>query len=136
MSFIKADGKTKIIWLPMTASEEINDGALVSFSSGKITAASDGDKIVGVIRKTITSSDDDYADSRDVPVEVPVERYVQWEADVTSGLVATDVGLYQDITDDENVDRSSSTNDMVMCTKVISSTKGLFVITNCADLNN
>jgi hypothetical protein len=59
---------------------------------------------------------------------VPVEKNVVWEANVTSGLVAADVGLYQDLTDGATVNRAATSLDIVQCVKVISTTKGLFIL--------
>lgn len=129
--FVRKEGRTKLMWLPVTPSTEISEGALVAWSSGKLIAATSTTaptSIVGVIRHTISSSDSDYADDRLVEVEVPIENNVVWEADVTSGLVAADVGLYQDLTNSLNVNRGASSYDVVQCVGVISSTKGLFIL--------
>lgn len=137
MAFKRHKGKTKVMYFPVTTSTAFTDGDLVSFATGLITpATSSTTKHVGVIRKTIASTDADYATARLVPVEVPVEKYVEWVADVTSGLVAADIGLYVDLTDARTVDRSASTVDALLCTGVISSTKGKFVIVDSADYNN
>lgn len=127
--FRRIDGKTKFEYLPITPSTAIAEGALVAWSSGKLIAATSTSTpgvIAGVLRKTIASTDSDYADDRLVPVEVEVEKNVIWEAAVTSGLVAADIGLYQDLTDASTVDRSASTYDVVQCVKVLSTTKGYF----------
>lgn len=127
--FVRKQGKTKIMYLPVTASTELSYGALVAFDSGKLIAATSttaGNEIAGVLRKKIASTDSDYADERLVPVEVPVEMNVVWEADVTANLEAADIGLYQDITDSTHVDRTASTYDIAQCVKVISATKGEF----------
>jgi len=119
------------MWLPVTASTAIGAGALVAWSSGKLIAATSttaSSDIAGVLLKAITSSDSDYASERLVAVEVPAEKYVVWEADVTSGLVAADRGLYQDLTDSVTVNRGASTYDIVQCVKVISTTKGWFIL--------
>lgn len=124
-------GKTKFVWLPVTASTAISAGALVAFSSGYLIAATSStapESIVGVLRHTIAATDADYAVARLVEVEVPVELFTEWEADVTSGLVAADVGLYQDLTDASTVNRAASTYDVVQCIKVISATKGVFFL--------
>lgn len=129
--FIRKQGKTKLVWLPVTASTAIAKGALVAFSSGKLIAATSstaGNVIVGVLRHAITSSDADYASERLVEVEVPVEKNTVWEADVTSGLVAADIGLYQDLTDSVTVNRAASTYDIVQCVRVLSTTKGYFFL--------
>ena len=129
--FVRKQGKTKLVWFPVTASTAIANGALVAFSSGKLIAATSstaGNVIAGVLRGAIAATDDNYASERLVAVEVPVEKNVVWEADVTSGLVAADIGLYQDITDSVTVNRGASTYDVAQCVKVISATKGLFYL--------
>lgn len=131
MAFIRKQGKTKLMWLPVTVSTALSVNSLVAWSSGRLIAATStvaGNTIAGVIRHAIASTDDDYATTRDIEVEVDVERHVVWEADVTSGLVAADVGLYQDITSATHVARTASTYDIVQCVKVISTTKGLFFL--------
>ena len=129
--FLRKSGKTKTVPLPVTASTTIAKGALVVWSSGRLIAATSTtvcSDTAGVLVKAIASTDDDYADTRDVLVEVPIEKDVVWEADVTSGLVVADVGLYQDLTDSVTVNRAASTYDIVQCRGVISTTKGLFVL--------
>jgi hypothetical protein len=129
MAFKKAQGKTKLVYLPVTPSTVMADGDIVSFASGyliKATASTTALSHVGVVRKTITAADADYALARKVPVEVPVEKNVIWEAPVTSGLVAADVGLLVDLTDAGTIDRSATTIDAAQVVAVISSTKGLF----------
>ena len=129
MSFIRSRGKTKTMWLPITASTAIAAKALTAWSSGKLIAATSTTaptSIVGVLKKAVAATDADYALDRLVPVEVPVETNVEWEGDVTSGLVAADRGLYQDLTDSATVNRAASSYDVVQCIKVISTTKGIF----------
>ncbi len=134
--FIRSKGKTKTMHLPVAASAgAMAEGSLVAFSSGTLILATNttaGYSIVGVLKKTVATTDDDYATARLLPVEVPVEMNVEWEADVKVGtLVATSVGLYFDLTtadDGSGVDQSASTYDIVQCTKFISASKGLFVL--------
>jgi len=131
MAFVKKQGKTKTMWLPITVSTAIAKGTLVAWSSGYLiaaTASSNPSTIAGVLMKAVAATDADYAVARKVPVEVPVEKYVIYEADVTSGLVAADRGLYCDLTDGATVNRAASTLDVVQCIEVISTTKGRFII--------
>lgn len=131
MSFIRHRGKTKIMWLPVTPSTAISARALVAWSSGKLIAATSTTaptSIAGVLKKAIAATDADYALDRLVPVEVPVECNVEWECDVTSGLVAADRGLYQDLTDSLTINRAASSYDITQCVKVVSSTKGIFIL--------
>ena len=131
--FIRKQGKTKFIYLPVTVSTTFSEGGLVAWASGYLIEATSTSKpynIPGVIRHAITAADDDYATARLVEVEVPVEANVVWEAPVTSGLVAADRGLFQDLTDNLTINRGASTLDVVQCIKVISTTKGYFHL-NC-----
>lgn len=129
--FIRKSGRTKIIMLPVTVSTAFTGGCLLTFTTGRLTAAgitTAAKDIVGVLVKTIAATDTDYADTRNVSVEVPLEHYVEWEADVTATLVVADVGLYCDLTDSLTVNRGASTYDVVYVTKYISTTKARVVL--------
>lgn len=131
MAFIKYKGKTVTRWMPVTPSTAFTKGDIVSYSSGYLIPATSSTAAVthaGVIKKTIASTDADYASARLVPVEVPVEKNVVWIGDVTSGLVAADVGLLVDLTNAGTIDRSASTVDAAQVRSVISTTKGTFVL--------
>ena len=119
------------MYLPITTSTAITKDTLVTFSSGLLIAATSATAsadLAGVIVKTIAATDSDYATARTVPVQVPVERYTEWEGDVTSGLVATDMGAEVDLTDGATVNRAASAIKAVRMTKFISATKGFFLI--------
>jgi len=131
MAFKVKKGKVVRRVMPVTPSTAIAAGTIVSFSSGKLIAATNSTANTtheGVLEKTIAATDADYAKDRLVSVLVPIEKHVIWEGDVTSGLVAADVGLEQDLTDGATVNRGASSVDVVKCQAVISSTKGLFYI--------
>jgi hypothetical protein len=131
MAFYASAGKTKEVWLPVTPSTALSEGALLTFTTGKLVAAGAATAavdIVGVLKKAITASDTDYASDRLVPVLVPVEKFVVFEADVTSGLVVGDIGGEFDLTSSTHVNRGASSVDVVKCVGVISSTKGLFFV--------
>ena len=131
MAFQTKSPKVKTIWLPVTPSTAFTKNSLVRLTSGKLTAviaATTAVDIVGVIGRTIATTDADYAVDRLVPVIVPTERHVEFEGDVTSGLVAADVGLEVDLTDANFVNRAATAIKAVKCTKVLSTTRGLFMI--------
>lgn len=129
MAFKVKSGKVKSVWLPITPSTAIARGALVQFSTGKLIACTNtSTDSVGVLDKAVVATDSDYASDRLVPVLVPIEKNVVWEVDVTSGLVAADVGLEVDLTDASTIDRATSVDDIAKCVSVISSTKGLFLV--------
>jgi hypothetical protein len=128
--FIRKEGKTKVIDLPVTPSTALAAGSLVCFSSGKLiamTSSTAASALVGVLVKAITATDDDYADDRLVAVEVPVEKNVVYEF-TTASLVATDVGTLADLTDASTVNRGASTYDVVRITGYKSATVGYGVL--------
>ena len=136
MAFKRKQGKTKIMYLQVTASTVMSEGALTAWSSGKLIAATSTTaptSIAGVIVRAITAADDDYASERLVAVQVPVEKHVVWEAAVTSGLVAADRGVYQDITNSTTINRGASSYDVVQCVRVISTTLGEFILNTGAE---
>ena len=136
MAFIRRQGKTKIMQLPVAASAgAMTAGSLVALSSGTLVLATNTQHsyyIVGVLRKTVATTDSDYATARYLPVEVPVEKNVVWEAPVAVGTLAvTSVGLYFDLTtadDGSGVDQSASDLDICQCVKYLSTTKGWFIL--------
>lgn len=129
MAFIVRKGKFRREHMPVTASTALSANSLVAFTSGKLVAATAGTantNLVGILEKAIVATDSDYASDRLVSVLVPTEKFCVVEGDVTSGLVAADVGLEVDLTDASTIDRSASTVDAAKVVKVISTTKGLF----------
>lgn len=124
-------GKTKFVYLPMTTSTAVTKDTLLTFSTGLLVAATSSTAaadIVGVLRHTIASTDADYASARLVEVQVPVERFTVWECDVTSGLVAADIGIEVDLTDGATVNRAATSVKAVRATKVLTTTKGEFYV--------
>lgn len=122
-------GKTKLEWMPVTPSTVIAAGALVAYSSGKLIAATSSTASVdiqGVLVKAIAATDSDYATDRLVEVRTPVEKNTIWEADVTSGLVVTDIGAEVDLTDASTVNRAATSIKVVRATRVLTTTKGHF----------
>lgn len=115
MAFVKIKGKTKIEWLPVTPSTALAKNTLVEFTSGKLAAADDNEAaadIRGILMKDIVATDDDYASDRLVPVMVPVEKHVVFEADTADTYVAaTHRGVECGIVDSANVDLDDTTND-------------------------
>jgi len=131
MAFILKKGKTVTRYLPVTPSTVIAANSIVAWSSGKLIAATSStapSTHAGVAVKAIAATDSDYAVDRLIAVKVPSENDVLWEADVTSGLVAADIGLYVDLTDASTINRGASTYDIAQVRKVISTTKGLVVL--------
>lgn len=124
--FVRKQGLTKVMYLSVTPSTVLSKGALVAWSSGLLIAATSTtapSTIAGVCLKAITAADSDYASSRKIPVEVPVEQAVLWTADVTATAVIADQGLYCDLTDSLTVNRAASTYDVVQVVNFVTTTK-------------
>lgn len=131
MAFTRFRGKTKTAWLPVTTSTTFTKGDIVAWSSSlliKATSSTAANVHVGVIKKTIAATDADYATARLVPVEIPLEKMVEWRGPVTSGLVAADISLWVDLTDAGTINRAASTYDAAQVKSVISSTEGTFIL--------
>lgn len=126
----RARGRTKVMWLPKASATALASGCFVQFSSGYIIAAASGtnEGILGVHQGDSYSTAD--TTTALVPVEVPLEQFVEWEMDVyDSGLTQAVVGTYVDVhTDGAQALASTTTDKVLMPTKRISATKGWFVI--------
>lgn len=126
MAFKLVRGLVKTEWFPVTPSTALAINTLVEFTSGKIAAA-DADETAGGVRgvlgKTIASTDDDYADDRLVPVIVPAEKHVVWEADATGTFAATDIGVEYGISDSGTVDKAETSTVHFLVTEFISASK-------------
>lgn len=136
MAFIRHKGKTKVMYFPRPASQAFTAGALVYFNgSGQVIPAdSTSGAHAGVIRKTVATTDDDYATADVlVPVEVPVERWVEWIVD-TSSAVADDIGTEIDLTDSLTANRGASSKDALLVTGYISASKLIVTILSNADV--
>lgn len=112
----------------MTASTAVTKTGLATTTSGQLVAVTAGTAavaILGIFSKTAATTDTDYATSgRLFPIWVPSERHALIEFDVTSGLVAADIGTEVDLTDYLTVNRAASSIKAVKVTDVISTTKG------------
>jgi len=130
MAFTPYRGKWKTVWLPVTTSTVLTKGAIVSFSSGLLIAATSSTTALshaGIIKKSIASTDSDYATARKVPVSVPMEKNCEMKGDVTSGLVVGDIGAEIDLTDSLTVNRAATSIKVAMVKEVLSTTLGVFI---------
>lgn len=92
MAFRRHKGKTKLLYFEGDTALQVRDGGLVFLTdSGTISPVRNDslDKPLGVARRN-----DTVTDSALVPVEVPVEEYVEWLIDVDSdgGAADSDIG--------------------------------------------
>lgn len=136
---IKRDqGKTKTMYFPKAASTAFTDGNFVTFdgSGHVIPATSTSASILGVGRRTVASGDSDYASTTLYPVQVPIEKYVTWYADTTTGVLATmqgKVGVSVDLTSAGVVNTAASTHHVVTVAGVVSTVQTLVWINATCD---
>lgn len=124
----KPDGTEHIEFHPKVVSTAFAFNDLVYLDgNGYLTPAVDGSLIkpLGLIKKTIATTDSDYATATRVPVEVAGVNSV-YLCDVSTGSAAiTDVGEHIDIDDANSVDVAASTYDIFFVTDIISATQVL-----------
>lgn len=131
-------GKFHTEWYPKTASEEFTDGDLVYLSSGYVkTMADDADnQPIGLILKTVATTDSDYASTTKVPVLVG-DSNAEWLCDIGTGTGAQSyVGTWVDVDGtypDTHVDVSASNYDIFKVTKHISTTQCVAKMATNAD---
>ncbi len=92
--FVRLRGKTKIIYFKGDTALQVREGGLVTLTDSATVSPlrnDSTDRPIGVCRRN-----DTVTDSALVPIEVPVEDYVEWSFDVDSdgGLADSDVGRY------------------------------------------
>lgn len=126
MAFKLYKGLTKTEQLPVTPSTVLPADSLVKFTSGLLVASGAdpaAGSVRGVVVKAITAADADYASSRRIGVQVPVERHVVWEADGTGTFVATDIGAEFGVSDGSTVDKAETSTVHFLVTEFLSATK-------------
>lgn len=144
----RLSGKTKIMYFEGDTAREVRSGGLVGFTdSGTVVPLRNDttDRVVGVAKRNDTVSD-----SAMVPVEVPIEQWVEWEFDTDSdgGLSDSDVGaaIAVDTTGGNSVgagdsagtrlDVSDVTFRLMRVTRRISATRGVGVLVRSASSIN
>lgn len=130
MAFVRNTGLTKVMYFPKTASTAIPLGAAVVLSSGQVALATSGTaNILGVSLRAVVAADTDYASTTLIPIEVPVEKAVEWLVPVSTGsATAASVGVTYDLTDSAGINVSSTSQNAVVVTRFISATQVAVVI--------
>jgi len=127
-------GPFKMYWGQKAASQVLTTGAVVDQTSGYVTVASIAVMShLGVVQKTITAADDDYASTTRIPVKVPASPGSEWKVSVLSSdtLAQANVGTYLDLAGSPvgiDVTDATSDDDAAYCTEYISDNVGLFAL--------
>lgn len=127
-NFVRVKWKTEIREVLFSASVAAEEWGLVypnPSAAGQYTVAdATAWGNMGVIRQTIASTDSDYASTKLVKVEFPVEQNVEWEFTAGWALAQTHEWTYIDLTDYVTANEAASTKDVIFVTKYISTTRG------------
>jgi hypothetical protein len=122
-------GKFHIEWYPKTASTAYAFGDAVEILStvagagtlAKVTSSTT--RVLGLIQRTVASTDSDYATTAEVPVLVG-DVDAEYLFDVSTGSAATtDIGEMIDFDDENSVDVAAYTTGQILVTRVISATQ-------------
>lgn len=127
MAFQLYKGNSRVEWYPKKASTAFTkDSVVLLDSNGQIDkATASTDNHTGILLRTVTSADADYAKTSLVPVLIP-EQDTIFLADVGTGsAAATNVGEFLDLADELTVDVTSGANQAVVCVGVRSASQVL-----------
>lgn len=123
-------GSPRVEWYPKIASVAFAVGDLVySDGSGAIQKADATSGMhIGVTMKKTASSDADYASTTKVPVLVPTDD-TEWLVDVGTGTFTTAmVGSQYDLKDENEIDVSAQSKNVVTIVGYVSATKAIVKI--------
>lgn len=133
MAIKHKSGRTKNLYLPKASAVTIRADGLLKFNGigGVIMSAGSADTNAQNIGISVDSHATSDTTTNLIAVQVPLEFAVEWEFDTDSdgGLTDTMVGTFRDLdTNGTHVDVSSQTDNTILVTRVISSTKGVGII--------
>lgn len=127
ISLYKANGDVHTEWFPKTASETFTINDLVYLSSGYLTKFADAvdQPPLGLIQKTVAATDDDYASTTKVPVQIGNEN-TEYLCTISTGTGAQSyVGTWCDVDDQNSIDVTANTYEVFFPTQHISTTQCL-----------
>ena len=129
MAFLRASGVPNIEYWPKAASTAFTCNALVydNGSGAIIPADSTSGDHVGVVLKTVASTDSDYASTTKIPVDVAGENDI-FEVDCGGTATAALIGTFIDLTNSTTADEASSSKDALLVVGFISASKLLVKI--------
>ena len=127
-NFVRLQGVTSTKEVLFSASVAVEEGSLVYPNPAQAGQYTKADSTAGwhfaVIKKTIASTDSDFASTKLVEVEVPRDNGVEFKFTVWAWtFTQADEGKYADLTDEKSVAVDTSTKKQVFITKFISSTE-------------
>lgn len=129
MAFLRAAGSPNVEFWNKTASTAFNVGDLV-YDGGSLNIlpadSTSGDHI-GVCLKKVASTDDDYASTTKIPVDVAAENDI-FEVDCGGAATTALIGTFIDLTNAYTANEAASSKDALLVVGVISASKLLVKI--------
>ena len=123
-------GKFTVEWFAKPASIAMSANTFAAYNAaGAMTfATATSTEIKGLIMRTITSADDDYASTTDIPVLVPDEDTVFEFSGEAHSVTAAMNGEFVDITDADTINGGANSLEVIKVLKYIDATTMLFTI--------
>jgi hypothetical protein len=126
-NFVRVKWKTAIREVLFSASVEVEEGSLVYPNPSAAWQYTKADSTAWwnfwVVKKTIASTDSDYASTKLVPVEFPTSNDVEWKFTVWAWtFTQADEGKYVDLHNEKSVAVDTTSKLQFFITKYISST--------------
>lgn len=120
-NFVRVRGKTKKLPVQLAANTAVESGAAVTNNgSGRwVKATSTSVGALGIVTRTVLSTDADYAAGAFVTIEVPVDGSVEFRATRGSGTLVA--GTYADLADEKTIAASVSTKKHLFVKEIIDS---------------
>lgn len=125
--FKRLNGEPNIQYMPKAASTAFANGDL-TYANGSgfiIPADSTSGNHMGIILRDVLSTDSDYADNTQVPLDVPKPTDL-FEVDVDNGdLATTDIGNFADLDAAGSIDPDATSKNVVVIVGYISASKAI-----------
>lgn len=124
-------GPREIKWLPKKASAAMSANTFAAYSAaGLVTfATATSTEIIGLLQRTITSADDDYATAGVlIPVMVPTENTVFLFSGEAHNCTEAMNGEFVDITDADTINGAANSLEVIKVERYISATEMEFSI--------
>ena len=114
-------GPVRIEWRKKKASDAMTAGHFAARSAaGLITpATATSTEIMGLLLRTITSADDDYADNTLIPVLVPTEETIFKASGEAHSVTEAMNGEFVDITDSNTINGGANSLEVIKVEKYI-----------------
>ncbi len=123
-------GPLQLKWMNKVASAAMTAGEFAAFTAAGYLAkaTSTSTEIQGLLARTVTSADDDYASTNQVPVLAGDETTIWNSSGEAHGCTQAMVGEFVDITDSNTINGGANSLEVIKVERYISATEIEFSI--------